>query len=333
MQQDIPALSLEQALAEGGEALLNRLRKNQHRLKRWLSREQVSCYRLYDQDLPEYAVAVDVYGDWLHVQEYRAPASIDEDKARRRLGHVLAVLPEATAVPAEQIVLKQRRRQRGSDQYQRLDQKGAFLLVHEHPVKLRVNLHDYLDTGLFLDHRPIRRWIGEQARGKHFLNLFAYTGAATVHAAVGGAASTTTVDLSNTYLDWAGENMRQNGFALVERKGVAHRRIQADCLQWLDGRHGPYDLIFMDPPVFSNSKRMLDVLDVQRDHVGLIRKAVAMLAEGGELVFSTNLRRFQLDVDALAGLSVRDISRWSLPPDFARRPDIHQCFRIRRADP
>jgi 23S rRNA (guanine2445-N2)-methyltransferase / 23S rRNA (guanine2069-N7)-methyltransferase len=325
-----PELSLVEALAEGAEALLNRLRKNQQKLKKWLRREQVACYRLYDRDLPEYAVAVDVYADHLHVQEYQAPSSVDADKARRRLAQVLAVLPEATGVAPANIVLKQRRRQRGKEQYRPVAREQHFFTVPEPPAKLRVNLTDYLDTGLFLDHRPIRRWLGEQARGKRFLNLFCYTGAATVHAAVGGARKTTSVDLSATYLDWAQANMRLNGFAMEEREGAVHERVRADCLEWLRGQHGPYDLVFMDPPVFSNSKRMQGVLDVQRDHVTLISRAMRQLSEGGELVFSTNLRRFKLDHEALQGLVIKDISRWSLPADFERHPDIHCCYRIRR---
>ncbi|NJD07009.1 MAG: bifunctional 23S rRNA (guanine(2069)-N(7))-methyltransferase RlmK/23S rRNA (guanine(2445)-N(2))-methyltransferase RlmL [Methylococcaceae bacterium] len=316
----------------GAEMFANRLRKNLKNLGRWARQNRIDCYRLYDADLPEYAVAVDVYqGDitWLQVQEYEAPASVDPAKAENRLIEALSVLPAVLEIPFEQIFLKVRRRQKGDAQYDKQAEAGRFHAVSEGDCRFWVNFEDYLDTGLFLDHRPTRLMIGKQAQGKHFLNLFGYTGAATVHAAVGGAASTATVDMSRTYLDWARRNLELNGI-----KGYDHELIQADCLVWLEqaaasgGRK--YDLIFLDPPTFSNSKRMAGAFDVVRDHPGLIRNAVQLLAPEGHLIFSTNARKFRLDQDALADLVVEDISASTVPKDFERNPKIHRCWIVHR---
>jgi len=313
------------------ESLVNRIRKNRKQLGRWLKRSGVSSYRIYDADIPEYALAVDVYGtsqgDWLHVQEYEPPpsATVEPRDARARLRAALAALPVALEVPPERIVLKVRKRQRGEAQYTRQAAEGGMLEVREGNCRLLVNLTDYLDTGLFLDHRPVRTWIGEAAAGKRVLNLFCYTGAATVHAAVGGAAATTSVDLSRTYLDWLRRNLALNGL-----DDFRHQLVQADCRDWLNACRGQYDLIFLDPPSFSNSKRMEGTLDIQRDHAELIQVAAACLAPDGVLVFSNNLRRFKLDVENLDGLVVEDRTAWSLPEDFQRNRRIHQCYFIRR---
>lgn len=310
---------------EQARMLVNRLRKNRKALDPWLRREGVSCYRLYDRDLPEYALAIDRYGELVHVQEYRAPASIDERKAAERLAAALEVLPEALGVAPEQIFCKVRQRQKGASQYQKLAGQGAGCEVAEGGLRFWVNLADYLDTGLFLDHRITRSMLREKAGGKRFLNLFAYTGTATVYAAAGGAQTTTSVDISRTYLDWLGRNL-----ALNRLDGPQHRLLQADCLQWLRQERQQYDLIFLDPPSFSNSKRMQGVLDVQRDHVELIRLASGLLAPAGELFFSTNLRSFKLDAGALAGLACEDITAATIPPDFRRNPKIHRCWLIRK---
>ncbi len=321
------------AADESTAMFANRLRKNLRTVGRWARREGIDCYRLYDADMPEFNVAVDIYrGErlWVHVQEYQAPANIPEDRALRRLQGVLAAVEQVLEVPADQVFLKRRKRQKGGGQYEKMDSSRRFHEVREHGCRLWVNFSDYLDTGLFLDHRPVRRMIQAMASGKRFLNLFGYTGAATVHAAVGGARETLTVDLSRTYLDWARRNLDLNGCP-----ADAHRMVRADCLVWLDeparGREEPFDLIFLDPPTFSRSKRMEDTLDVQRDHIRLIQGAVRLLADGGTLLFSTNLRRFSLDLDALPGLTVTDISRESLPKDFQRNPRIHRCWRIERS--
>ena len=237
----------------------------------------------------------------------------------------MAALLAVLEMPPDHIFLKVRQRQKGASQYQKQAAQGRFHEVREGPARLLVNFTDYLDTGLFLDHRITRRLLREQANGRRFLNLFGYTGAATVHAALGGAARTTTVDLSATYLDWARRNLDLNGF-----RGTRHELIQADCRQWLLWARDRYDLIFLDPPTFSNSKRLEATFDVQRDHVELIRQTLRLLAPDGVLLFSTNARQFRLDAAALTELDIEDWSRRTLPPDFARHPKIHQCWRLTR---
>ena len=319
-------------LGEGAIMVANRLRKNLKRFKSWRERNGIDCYRVYDADLPEYSAAVDVYVEsdgerrsFLHVQEYEAPSTIPEADTRRRFGDLLAALREVFALPREQVVTKTRSRAKGGSQYGRMDRRDEFIVVREGSAKLRVNLFDYLDTGLFLDHRPLRLRIAREAKGARFLNLFAYTGAASVHAAVGGAAQTTSVDLSATYLEWAAQNLALNGM-----KGQAHRLVQADALRWLEADRGEYDLIFCDPPTFSNSKRA-DDFDTQRDHVRLLRAAVARLSAKGLLLFSNNYRRFKLDETALAEFATfREISRDTIDEDFERNPRIHRAWEIRR---
>jgi 23S rRNA (guanine2445-N2)-methyltransferase / 23S rRNA (guanine2069-N7)-methyltransferase len=326
-----------QALSDGAQMVANRLRKNLHRLKSWRVREAIGCYRAYDADLPEYSAAIDVYvtdetppRTFLHVQEYAAPADIPEAVQRRRLNELLAAAREVFGVPREQIALKTRARGKGGSKYARTEQfdtRGEFIVVREGDVRLRVNLFDYLDTGLFLDHRPMRLRIAEEAEDTRFLNLFGYTGAATVHAASGRARQTTTVDLSGTYLQWCVDNLQQNGFG-----GSRHRVVQADAVAWLESEAAEYDLIFCDPPTFSNSKRA-DDFDVQAEHVRLLRAAVGRLARDGVLYFSNNYRRFKLDVEAIAQFAhCEDISAQTIPPDFARNPRIHRCWRLRRLD-
>ena len=319
------AAALDRAVTAGTGDFVNRLRKNLRHLSRWAEREGVSCYRLYDADLPEYAVAVDRYEQWLHVQEYAPPPTVDSAKARERLEQVMATLPAVLEIPPDHIFLKVRQRQKGANQYQKQAAQGRFHEVREGSARLLVNFSDYLDTGLFLDHRITRQMLREQASGRRFLNLFGYTGAATVHAALGGAAQTTTVDLSATYLDWARRNLELNGI-----RGSRHELIQADCRQWLIWARDRYDLIFLDPPTFSNSKRLEETFDVQRDHVELIRRTLRVLAPDGVLIFSTNARQFRLDAAALADLHLEDWSRRTLSPDFARDPKIHQCWRLTR---
>lgn len=318
----------------GAQMFANRLLKNRRHLRAWLAREDIHAWRLYDADLPEYALAVDVYeGErrWVHVQEYRAPASVDAEKAHRRLREALGVILEVLEIPREQLFFKMRQPQKGRSQYEKLAEKREFHEVREGGLRFLVNFEDYLDTGLFLDHRPVRALIRRLAAGRRFLNLFAYTGTASVYAAAGGAASTVTVDMSNTYLEWARNNMALNGYT-----GAAHEFVQADCLDWLE-RAGPwqrYDLIFLDPPSFSTSKRMQDTLDIQRDHIALIGAGARRLAAGGTLIFSTNLRRFRLDETALAelGLAAEDLSRATRPKDFERDARIHQCWKIVRRE-
>ncbi len=300
----------------------NRLKKNLKKLKPWLKKQDTNCYRIYDADLPEYNVAIDVYDDCLVVQEYAPPKTIDAEKARRRLQEVLLYLPAVTGVPAKQIMLKVREQKKGKQQYEKVNTTGNRKVVWENGAKLYVNLTDYLDTGLFLDHRITRQKVRQIAKGKDVLNLFSYTGSVSVAAALGGARSVTTVDMSNTYINWAKDNFKLN------KLNGAYHFVQSDCLQWLVGHNGKYDLIFVDPPSFSNSKRMDTTWDVQRDHVMLLTQVRRCLNPGGTIVFSNNKRGFKLDNDAMAelGLAVENISAQTIPQDFARHSNIHQCF-------
>lgn len=321
------------------QAFENRLRKMAKHLGTWARRTGVSCHRVYDADLPDYNVAIDLYRgagadegrSWLHIAEYAPPADIDEAKAAERLGDAVAIASAVLDVADADIFVKRRERQRGSSQYVRESRAGATGIVAEGGLLFEVNFSDYLDTGLFLDHRDTRAWIGELARGERFLNLFAYTGTVSVHAAAGGATATTTVDLSRTYLEWAGRNLERNGFA-----GEEHELVRADVLAWITEAtkaSARYGLIFCDPPTFSNSKRMDETFDVQRDHVALIADAAALLTEDGTLVFSCNRRRFEMDVESLQGrgLELRDATRRTIPKDFERTPGVHSCWTVRRA--
>ena len=324
----------------GAQMFANRLRKNLDRLEPWAAKEGIECYRLYDADMPEYAFAIDLYGREprdAYVQEYAPPKTVDQESARERRREVLTVLPEALAVPLERVHSRVRKSQKGTEQYQRRSgrQPGAEtkpaaverVRISEGGLEFWVNFRDYLDTGLFLDHRITRQMLRQWARGGDFLNLFCYTGSATVYAAAGGARSSVSVDLSNTYLDWAHDNLVLNGLG-----GDEHVLQRADCLEWVAAqqtRGVRFDLIFVDPPTFSNSKRMEGVLDVQRDHVGMIRRSMNLLRPSGRLVFSTNYTRFKLDAAALADLDVEDISARTIPKDFERNPHIHRCFVIR----
>ena len=307
----------------------NRIEKNLRRLKSWRKSEGVDCFRAYDADLPEYAAAIDVYtgadnGEvWLHVQEYAAPADVPEALAQRRLDDLLAAARRVFDLPKERVAIKTRATGKGGSKYGRFARTGEFLTVREGRARLKVNLFDYLDTGLFLDHRPLRMRIAKEARDKRFLNLFCYTGVASVQAALGGAAQTTSIDLSATYLEWLADNLRENNLG-----GTRHRIAQADAMEWLAAERSEFDLIFCDPPTFSNSKRAED-FDVQRDHVRLIRAAMDRLSYGGVLYFSNNFRRFRLDEAALGEFAhVEDITASTIPPDFARNPRIHRAWRI-----
>ena len=329
-QRPAEAVRADWSSRPGAQMFANRLRKNLSRLEPWAERERIDCYRLYDADMPEYAFAIDVYGRdarHLFVQEYAPPKSVDQESARQRRREVLAVLPEVLAVPPAYVHSRVRRPQKGAEQYEKRALSAERHVVQEGGLKFWVNFRDYLDTGLFLDHRIVRGMLREWAREADFLNLFCYTGTATVYAAAGGARSSVSVDLSNTYLDWAHENLLLNGFG-----GEEHELHRADCLQWLEGQEtwGPrFDLIFLDPPTFSNSKRMEGVLDVQRDHVGMIRRSLKLLRPAGRLVFSTNYTRFKLDSETLGDLSVEDISARTIPRDFERHARIHHCFVVR----
>ncbi|AOF54074.1 23S rRNA (guanine(2445)-N(2))/(guanine(2069)-N(7))-methyltransferase [Rodentibacter caecimuris] len=303
----------------------NRLQKNIKKIEKWAKQQGLDAYRLYDADLPEYNLAVDRYADHIVVQEYAAPKNIDENKARQRLLDAVTATLNVTGVETNKLILKVRQKQKGTNQYEKLANKGEYFYVNEYGAQLWVNLTDYLDTGLFLDHRLTRKMVGELAKGKDFLNLFAYTGSATVHAALGGAKSTTTVDMSNTYLNWAEQNLILN-----DLEGKQHQLIQADCLQWLEKCDRQFDLIFVDPPTFSNSKRMETNWDVQRDHIKLMGNLKRILRQGGTIVFSNNKRGFKMDFAGLEalGLSAVEISHKTLPLDFERNKQIHNCWLV-----
>ncbi|TAL74597.1 MAG: bifunctional 23S rRNA (guanine(2069)-N(7))-methyltransferase RlmK/23S rRNA (guanine(2445)-N(2))-methyltransferase RlmL [Rhodanobacter sp.] len=317
-------------LSAGAQMLRNRLEKDLKRLHKRLVREGIHCWRAYDQDLPEYAAAIDVYGSeggepWLHVQEYRAPAEVPVATAQQRLREIVRVAGELFGVPRERIAVKTRERGKGGAKYGRFDQRGEFIEVDEGGLRFLVNLVDYLDTGLFLDHRLVRAKLRELARGQRFLNLFAYTATASVYAAAGGARDTVSVDLSATYLDWASRNLALNDFI-----GVHHRLVQSDALAFLRSDHAHYGVIYVDPPTFSNSKRAED-FDVQRDHVALLTACAERLNDDGVIVFSNNFRRFKLDAEALAEtFAIEDWSAPSIPFDFARNPGIHGCWLLRK---
>lgn len=317
-----PVVIEQPRLSEGGQMFANRLQKNLKALGKWVKREGIDCYRVYDADMPEYSMAIDLYHDWVHVQEYAAPKSIDPVKASERMFDALAAIPQALNVDKSRVIVKRRERQSGTKQYERQSAQGKFTEVNEGGVKLLVNLTDYLDTGLFLDHRPMRMRIQKEAAGKRFLNLYCYTATASVHAAKGGARSTTSVDLSKTYLDWARRNLSLNGFS------DKNRLEQSDVMVWLDACREEYDLIFIDPPTFSNSKRMEGIFDVQRDHVQLLDLAMARLAPGGVLYFSNNFRKFILDEHLEARYSVEEITASTIDPDFARNSKIHRAWKI-----
>ena len=313
----------------GSEMFQNRLKKNLKILGKWARKEGITCYRLYDADMPEYAVAIDVYEDQLHVQEYRAPASVSPLKAKKRLKQVLAVLPVILKIPHEKIIFKVRERKKKDAQYERFDSQGRFFEARENGLRFLVNLTDYLDTGLFLDQRLLRERMGKASAKKHVLNLFCYTATATIYAAKGGAATTKSVDMSKTYLKWARRNLGLNHCDGPEHQ-PKHQLVQADCLEWIAACKDRFDVIYLDPPTFSNSKRMKTSFDIQRDHIALLTRTLRLLSPGGVLIFSCNRRKFKLDHDALPQWAVKDITRSTIPKDFHRNQHIHKAFEIRK---
>ena len=307
-------------------AFANRLGKNAKHYLKWARRHDIEAWRLYDRDIPQFPFAIDVYGGQIHLQEYDTGWLMQPEEYETWLSEVLEAVAFITGFAPADIHLKRRERQKGTQQYEKTGKAGADFIVHEHGRRFWVNLEKYLDTGLFLDHRNTRQRVGEMAAGKRFLNLFAYTGSFSVYAATGGAAASETVDLSNTYLDWARRNFELNGI-----DEARHQIVRADVFQYLQAAAQagkPFDLIVMDPPSFSNSKKMLDILDIQRDHLRLIDGAMALLASDGLLFFSNNLRSFALDEAVAQKYAVKEISKQSVPEDF-RNKKIHQCWEIR----
>jgi 23S rRNA (guanine2445-N2)-methyltransferase / 23S rRNA (guanine2069-N7)-methyltransferase len=330
-RQRTPEQEAEIRSRPGAQMFANRLRKNLKAAQDWARKQTVDCYRIYDADMPEYSFAIDWYGDggehrWVVVQEYAPPRTVDVAAARMRRREVLVTVPEVLGVPRDCIFLRERRQQKGASQYEKVAAEREHHVVKEGGYKFYVNFQDYLDTGLFLDHRLTRRLVGELARGKRFLNLFAYTGTATVHAVGGGAASSTTVDMSRTYTEWAKRNLALNGLA-----GPQHEFVQADVLTWLHDQAGTnrrYDLMFIDPPTHSRSKRLEEDFDIQRDHPTLLSLAAKLLAPHGVIVFSNNYTRFKLDPQIADRFAVEDWSERTLPWDFRRNPRIHRCYRL-----
>lgn len=304
---------------------INRLRKNARHWSKWARRQGITCYRIYDRDIPEFPVAVDIYEQRVHLQEIETGWQQEEEEHQRWADGIRHAVSEVLELPLDAISFKIRARQRGQAQYEKTGAQGEDFVVSEGGRRFIVNLEQYLDTGLFLDHRNTRRMVGERAKGKRFLNLFAYTGSFTVYAATGGAVSSTTVDMSNTYQEWTRRNFELNGMDLDK-----HELVRADVFAFLEHavKTGvKYDLIVMDPPTFSNSKKMAGVLDVQRDHAHLINQCLRLLPAGGELFFSSNLRSFQLEAGELLPCSVKEISALTVPEDY-RNKKIHRCFLL-----
>ncbi len=312
----------ESPLSSHAQMLFNRIEKNYQHLQKWAKRNHISAYRVYDADLPEYAYAIDLYNDHAVLQEYAAPAHIPTHLVEQRSLDVIQVAPRALGLSPEQLVIKQRKQQKGKSQYQKLSQTKHSMVIDEGKARLKVNLYDYLDTGLFLDHRLMRLSFAKLKPGTRFLNCFCYTASASVHAALAGAL-TTNVDLSNTYLDWAEDNFRLNKIDTSRHQFIAY-----DCKDWLRISRDHFDVIFLDPPSFSNSKRMTDTLDIQRDHASLIQAAMRLLNPGGILYFSTNFRQFKLDESIKEKYAVQDISTQTIDQDFKRNSKIHYCFKI-----
>jgi len=305
------------------DSFANRLRKVYRHTGKWARRQGITCYRVYDADMPEFPLVIDRYEDYVHAAEYHRPHALDEAGHRLWRSGCRQVMQDVLEVPAEKIFFKERQPQKGTQQYEKIGEKKREIIAHEGGLQFWVNLSDYLDAGLFLDHRITRQMVRERAAGKRVLNLFAYTGSFTVYAAAGGALSTTTIDLSNTYLDWARRNLELN-----QLQGPSHDFVRADIISWLQmPATERYDLAILDPPTFSNSKAMRNILDIQQDHVYLINQTLHMLNPGGLIFFSTNYRRFHLDTEAIENASVKNISAQTVPPDF-RNKKIHQCFLI-----
>ncbi len=324
-EADFRWFPVEQKSEDTDNEFGNRLRKNLKKFLKWAEKEDICCFRIYDRDLPEYNISIDLYGKWVLIHEYAPPKTIDPQLAAARMAMAIKNIRDVLGVRSNRIFLKARERQKGPKQYEKKGNTQKMYEVREGECAFLVNFTDYLDAGLFLDHRPVRKKIFREAKGKRFLNLYGYTGTATVHAALGGAASTTTVDLSATYLQWTKMNLALNGLSELRNKVE-----KADCLQWLEESSATFDLIFVDPPTFSNTKKDKRIFDIQKDHARLINLAMARLERGGCLIFSTNFRRFKLEEKLHELYDIKDISRESVPFDFSRHEKIHSCWEFRR---
>ncbi|MGB1296979.1 MAG: bifunctional 23S rRNA (guanine(2069)-N(7))-methyltransferase RlmK/23S rRNA (guanine(2445)-N(2))-methyltransferase RlmL, partial [Psychrobium sp.] len=315
------------SISKQTEPFANRLLKNNKTLSKWAKSEGITAYRLYDADLPDFNLAIDRYGDKWIVQEYAAPKYMDQSKTLKRLIEAFIAIDHLFDIDSDDLVYKVREVKKGEHQYEKLNEQKDKFVVQEYNAKFLINTSDYLDNGLFLDHRLTRRKLGELAQGMDFLNLFCYTGSASVHAGLGGAKSTTSVDMSRTYLDWAKENFKVNGLT-----GPQHHFIQMDCLAWLKECQQEFDLIFIDPPTFSNSKRMDNSFDVNRDHVELIKALKRILRPDGLIIFSNNSRTFKMnhrDIKGI-GLHAEEVTQHTIPRDFKGNQKIHNCWEITR---
>ena len=331
MPDNIVEENFKEKLSEQAIMLCNRIEKNRSKLKKFLKKEDITCYRIYDADLPEYNAAIDVYDGHLHIQEYRAPKSVDDKAATRRIKEIERVAAGVFQLPRNKVFTKQRRQQKGDWQYQAQTEFGKnteknFFTIIESGRKLRVNLTDYLDTGLFLDHRKTRELVASKSKGKNFLNLFCYTASVSVYAATAGAKSTCNVDMSRSYLEWGEKN-----FALNKINLNNHSFYREDCLEWLKDaveQERKFDLIFLDPPTFSNSKKMSQDFDIQKDHIWLIDQCVSLLEVGGELVFSNNFQKFDMQVNSDVIKTVKEITGQTHSLDFSRN-NLHRCWSIK----
>ena len=302
----------------------NRLEKVYRHLAKQARKQNISCFRLYDHDIPEFPFIIEVYGSHLYVAEYKRNHGLSDEAHEVWLQTCMKVMSEVAGIEIENIFLKIRQRKEGRQgQYQKMDEEKNEFIVQEAGLGFIVNLSDYLDTGLFLDHRTTRQMVREEATGKRMLNLFCYTGSFSVYAAAGGATSVHSVDLSKTYLTWTEKNMELNF------PGIGHHStIHADVMQFLKDQEGnKYDLVVMDPPTFSNSKRMEGILDIQRDHVVLINDCLKLMSAGGVLYFSTNFTKFKLENGMLKASEVKDITKRTTPFDFEGKLK-RQCFRL-----
>ncbi len=305
----------------------NRLLKVYRHTGRQARRQGISCFRVYDHDIPEFPFCIEVYEKWLYLAEYKRNHGMSDEDHEAWLDQCIGLISSILQVPVESVYVRQRQRKAGRlGQYEKLDHTESFFEVSEAGLLFKVNLSDYLDTGLFLDHRITRQMVREQSQNKKVLNLFCYTGSFSVYAAAGGAAEVVSVDLSKTYLNWAKENMELNKF--FDPK--IHQFIHADVKQYLDDLPPDYfDLVVMDPPTFSNSKRMKDFLDIQRDHAALLNKVLQSMKPGGILYFSTNYRRFQLAQDSINASLVKDITPATTPFDFQGKL-FRWCYQMIR---
>jgi 23S rRNA (cytosine1962-C5)-methyltransferase len=313
---------------DASEPFENRLRKNARLLRKWARAQGLTAYRLYDRDIPEWPFTVDWYDCRVQLVDYPSRRQLRAPQHEKTRALAAGAVSRVLEIPPGRLYVKTRRPMMwGEEQYERLSARRDPFVVEEQGLRFEVDLAAHLDTGLFLDHRLTRARVRDEARGTRFLNLFCYTGAFTVYAAAGGARETTGVDLSNTYLDWAGRNLRLNG--LWNRR---HALVRSEVLRWLDeavARSERFDLVVLDPPSFSTSKKMAGTFAVQRDQLRLLGRAAELLTPGGTLYFSTHFQGFELRPEGLAGLTFEELTPKTVPPDFHHK-DVHRCWRIRR---